>query len=424
MFRPFFTEGVGAEREVQMQEFDTEVRIVDAVMGAGKSSAAINYMNANKGEERFLYITPFLDEIERVRENCPELDFHSPSDEKCSKLKDIKELLSKGCNIASTHALFSKFDAEVVDMCRCRNYTLVMDEVADVLSIIDLTPADTKILLENFVDVAEDGILVWRESEKNYVGKFSYIKKKCEMNSLAIYGDKVVLWLLPIAAFNAFRKVYILTYLFKGQVQRYYYDYYGLPYRYSYVAGDNVSNYTFTDEPTSQPVKYNYAELINVLENSKLNDIGSRKSDLSKSWFTRNTRNDVVLNQLRNNIENYFKNICKSKTSKNLWTTYKDFRKIISGKGYGKGFLPCNARATNLYKDRDCVAYCLNVYLNPCIKNFFTVRGIAVDEDTYAVSEMLQFVWRSAIRDGKPINVYVPSIRMRELFVNWIKDNS
>ena len=37
---------------------------------------------------------------------------------------------------------------------------------------------------------------------------------------------------------------------------------------------------------------------------------------------------------------------------------------------------------------------------------------------------MLQFIWRSAIRDGKEIWVYIPSIRMRNLLKQWIKQNS
>ena len=74
--------------------------------------------------------------------------------------------------------------------------------------------------------------------------------------------------------------------------------------------------------------------------------------------------------------------------------------------------------------DRNCVAYLVNKYWNPFVKSFFTSKGIAVDEDAYALSEMLQFIWRSAIRDGKPINWYVPSSRMRHLLEKWIEENS
>ena len=75
-------------------------------------------------------------------------------------------------------------------------------------------------------------------------------------------------------------------------------------------------------------------------------------------------------------------------------------------------------RASNEYRDRTAVAYLVNKYFNPFIKNFFVSNGVEVDEDGYAISEMLQFLWRSGIRDGKRITVYIPSRRMRELLKN------
>ena len=37
------------------------IQVCDAIMGTGKSSAAITYMNEHK-EEKFIYITPYLEE--------------------------------------------------------------------------------------------------------------------------------------------------------------------------------------------------------------------------------------------------------------------------------------------------------------------------------------------------------------------------
>ena len=59
-----------------------------------------------------------------------------------------------------------------------------------------------------------------------------------------------------------------------------------------------------------------------------------------------------------------------------------------------------------------------------CLEKFFEQNGITVDEDGFALSEMLQFIWRSAIRDGKEIWVYIPSVRMRNLLEQWIEENS
>ena len=53
-------------------------------------------------------------------------------------------------------------------------------------------------------------------------------------------------------------------------------------------------------------------------------------------------------------------------------------------------------------------------------KRFYCNHGVEVDDDMYALSTMVQWIWRSAIRDGKEIFIYIPSRRMRELLIDWI----
>ena len=43
-----------------------------------------------------------------------------------------------------------------------------------------------------------------------------------------------------------------------------------------------------------------------------------------------------------------------------------------------------------------------------------------MDEDQYALSIMVQWIWRSAIRDGDDIYIYLPSSRMRRILRDWI----
>jgi len=45
-----------------------------------------------------------------------------------------------------------------------------------------------------------------------------------------------------------------------------------------------------------------------------------------------------------------------------------------------------------------------------------------IDEDKYALSEMLQFLWRGNIRttDGK-LKVYIASKRMKGIFEDWLE---
>ena len=94
--------------------------------------------------------------------------------------------------------------------------------------------------------------------------------------------------------------------------------------------------------------------------------------------------------------------------------------KLVAGKGYARGFIPVNAKATNDHIEKRSLAYLCNIFHQPIIKGFFEQRGIKVYEDLHALSEMVQWLWRSQVRRGDPVTVYVPSERMRELLKMWL----
>ena len=104
------------------------LNIVDSIMGSGKTSAMINMINASGDDRRFLYITPYLTETQRIIESCKNKKFSEPR-EYGAKLNGLKTLLKAGANIASTHALFERFDEETVALIADKGYTLIMDEV-------------------------------------------------------------------------------------------------------------------------------------------------------------------------------------------------------------------------------------------------------------------------------------------------------
>ena len=159
-------------------EFNCKVNIVDAIMGAGKTQSIMNYIN--QSEEKFLVITPFLDEITRYKSYCKSKNFKSPKFEsKQTKLDSLKSLIERGENIVSTHALFQKFDNELIDMCRAQNYVLIMDEVANVIDEYYLTKQDFEILKNTYVDInPETKQLIWngrkviscRSRDNNFAG--------------------------------------------------------------------------------------------------------------------------------------------------------------------------------------------------------------------------------------------------------------
>ena len=44
-------------------------------------------------------------------------------------------------------------------------------------------------------------------------------------------------------------------------------------------------------------------------------------------------------------------------------------------------------------------------------------------DDAFAVSTLLQVIFRSAIREKKPVDLYLPSSRMRDLLTSWLNSD-
>ena len=135
------------------------IYVIDEMMGRGKTSAMINYINQSGDDVRYLFIVPLLTEVERIRKGCASKDFVEPS-QFGGKLNNIKQLLAEGRNIVPTHALFSRFDDETLQYIKDGNYTLVMDEITTVIRDIRITRHDYKLLTEHYIQSTESGQVV------------------------------------------------------------------------------------------------------------------------------------------------------------------------------------------------------------------------------------------------------------------------
>ena len=68
-----------------------KIRIVDAICGSGKTNWCIQEMNNNKNK-RYMYITPFLSEIERVI-NSTNINIKAPEHKGRGKLENLEQLI-------------------------------------------------------------------------------------------------------------------------------------------------------------------------------------------------------------------------------------------------------------------------------------------------------------------------------------------
>ena len=108
------------------------VTVIDAPCGAGKTSWAIQEINAHP-EQSYIYCTPFLDEITRVREACGKNRIVEPENFNTSKIEDFNNLLMEGRDVAVSHTTFLNATQETLDLIQQGNYILIVDEALDII---------------------------------------------------------------------------------------------------------------------------------------------------------------------------------------------------------------------------------------------------------------------------------------------------
>lgn len=400
------------------------ITVVDSLMGTGKSTWIRNHMNSHP-DKRWWYIAVYLKEASVPTEGCPTLNFQEPSDENKKKGDDLISLIKKGANIASTHQLFLRIKQtpELLDLIKSQGYTLVIDEALDVVR--DLSKANDDIngqlQLNTFSVDEQSGLLTWQNNE--YKGRdFKDVQQAIQTSDVYYNGDTLISLFKP-DIFGAFLDVYVLTYLFDGSRMRMYFDFSGIAYTTCHIISGELS----TGEPDNLQEKKRIKELINLYDGPYY-DIGITKyarTCLSQSWYNKpqyNKRQEVLFRSTYNYLHYYL----KAKSNDTMFTVFKNVFKKNPNMlpSYKKAFVECSAKATNEYRDRFALAYLVNMFQDPEIEKFFAPRGVTQDETAFARCSMLQWIWRSRIRnyqtDPKPIHLFVPSPRMRDLLIEWL----
>lgn len=399
-----------------------KVTVCDCIPGAGKTEAAITMMK-RRPDRKYLFVTPYTNECKRIIASCPSLDFKTP-DEKgkfYTKSENLLELLAADENIVHTHQLFAYYTDETRELIKEHGYVLVLDEVMNVVEKESVSRHDIQMLFDSgVIEMEEDGFHV-RWLKDDYNGGFAKLKKKAELHNLFYVKNQLLFWSVPVRSFESFEDIYVLTYLFQAQVQRYYYEINGIEFDYIGVR-QTEAGFEFGERGELPAYARDLINRVNILEDKKLNRVGDSRNGLSLQWFRVDMKSGgKQIKVLKNAIYNVMKNRFHAKVGEALWTTYKETATCIAPARYDKQFLPWNMRATNDYRHCTCLAYCVNVFLSPGLKIYLGSHGACVDEDAYALSEMVQWVWRSAIRCGGSINIYVPSSRMRGLLRCWLE---
>jgi len=421
-------------------------------VGTGKTSWAIDFINQLPVEQKILYITPFLDECERVQKSCIQKNLRQPDVRigQGKKRNHFLELIKNKENIASTHKLFSAVDNEIIEALQNTNYILILDEAFQVLNEFDMwreLPSDTlnttktirtktnleALLAKKFISVDKNYKVEWIEKEY-HIDKYSELKELADRDLLYFVRNSLLLWSFPYKIFmqGIFEEIFILTYLFNYQMQKYYYDYFGikyLSYHIEYI-DKKYEMIKTVDKNYEDDWKDEIRPLITILDSPKINNIGApyldaknsiRYTALSKNWYL---RNQDKIPRIKKNIINFFVNIVGSKSSERMWTCFSIDKPLFKSSKLSINDKRCwvalNSRSTNNFLHKSALAYPINVYINPFYDAFFATKNIKIDNDGFAISTLVQWMWRSRIRNNEPIEIYLPSSRMRKLLRNFL----
>ena len=186
----------------------------------------------------------------------------------------------------------------------------------------------------------------------------------------------------------------------------------------------NISSYS--KQEYSDRMKDNYSDILNfnlkledikllnknlkILDNTRMNSIGKKWNNLSREWF--NSTDSKTFKQLANNMRNYMEHYCKQSGGNIYWTSYISYQKKLATNGIIKSFISF----TDIPIDkRNNLGFFMNLFPNIAASNI-----LKIDRDKYAIKLLLKWI-TNVSNIKKPINLYLPSSRMRRLLVEYLE---
>lgn len=177
---------------------------------------------------------------------------------------------------------------------------------------------------------------------------------------------------------------------------------------------DIVMNNDLLETVLSDVNKKYLKENLSILNNNKDKIINkyNDKHALSTNWFIKNRSE---LKNLKNDIFNYYFNRIHATAKTFYWTCNSNWYNDLFSVKVKHNWIGYNPN--NVKDRRNNLAFIMNVFPNE-----FVVRKLNIDyldKDLYALCVIVN--WICSVADiTKPINIYVPSKRMRDILLNWI----
>lgn len=410
----------------------TKIELLDSIMGSGKTQGVIQWM-LNNPQNKYLYVSPMLTEVEeRIPTACQALEFTYPcTEEYKTKGQHLLKLLEEGCNVSFTHSLFTDLTKQHLALIRKHEYVLIVDEeVAFIEPYKGNYSRDDIVSLEKagHIRVEEDnlGRVVWQWYDDNEMNDTAYSKLKRMSDLGMLYcakrDRKIMVVHLPIELVQSSRRVILLTYLFKGSVMESFMDLKGI---------DIVPFKEVVPPKTTKDVLTKAKNLITFIDTTTTKAVSNLS--MSSTWYNKNATT-ADLEKVSNAIfsvyrkfgdkESFIFTAPKSLADYQYVKDEKLKRNIIHKKmPKDVDWIYCGTKATNMWSHKSIAVHAYNRYVNTAIKAYLQDYGTPPDDDMFALSEMVQWVFRTCIRNDEPLQLCILNNRMKGLLCNWLNGN-
>ena len=396
-----------------------KITIKDYPCGYGKTTKMIKSLSSN---EKYLIVLPTLDEITRVINGSKHVKLLTPElglDGATTKKEALQTLVLAGESIAITHALFSSLKG-VAKEGLLSDYNIIIDEVPEVVKPSNYRSRES--IQEFYIDtgyitVDNDGLITpndkWCSKNKQVSDTLSEnIRIQAKKGHLFLAGGSTFLSVLPEILLTSGKSVCILSYKTSGS--------YLLPY----LKKLSIPYLVESDIEAEKKFLNNAATLITVKDIPSLSGIkltyGAQKEGMSvPSYYS---KIPTALKNMRSRhlsgvpIENILIT-CK----KDCWEEGKGRSGVFAKNSRLKkaNWIANTTRGTNNFDHCSHLIYLYDQNVNPSIVNWLGCNTSAFN-DAYALTELIQWVWRGGVRKGQPVTLYIPSQRMRTLFCAWL----
>jgi hypothetical protein len=410
----------------------TKIELLDSIMGSGKTQGVIQWMLTNP-QNKYLYVSPMLTEVEeRIPTACQALEFTYPcTEEYKTKGQHLLKLLEEGCNVSFTHSLFTDLTKQHLALIRKHEYILIVDEeVAFIEPYKGNYSRDDIVSLEKagHIRVEEDnlGRVVWQWYDDNEMNDTAYSKLKRMSDLGMLYcakrDRKIMVVHLPIELVQSSRRVILLTYLFKGSVMESFMDLKGI----EIVPFKEVKPLKSTTDVLTKA-----KSLITFIDTTTTKAVSNLS--MSSTWYSKNATT-ADLEKVSNAIfsvyrkfgdkESFIFTAPKSLADYQYVKDEKLKRNIIHKKmPKDVDWIYCGTKATNMWSHKSIAVHAYNRYVNTAIKAYLQDYGTPPDDDMFALSEMVQWIFRTCIRNDEPLQLCILNNRMKGLLCNWLNGN-